>query len=329
MLIIISMSTNNNAVYQHHQEIFFRLGKSMKNYAIASLISMGVGFIGAIVMQIVFLTPIMTAANSGIFDDPYSLILGYVGILIFYLVITLATGIYQFVTYILYLIQLKKVGEYTNEIDLQKAYKMELWSIIVSIIMVISIPIMLLVFFSGGLMIDFSSEAAVSSFLIILFGIVFVIMLFAITSTILQVLSVLAFDRWGQRIKMANNDNQYCRIIAEGTNFMKLGKIISIFISNIGIILFSIGLIKAGNNIIAYFQGNGNSTSTQGSTVAQSSSGSTLQQPHISSPNPDQNSSYMGSTTMKPQGEGFCPFCGSTLEDKNMVFCGNCGRKML
>jgi TM2 domain-containing membrane protein YozV len=322
------MSSNINTAYQQHWEDFFRLGKSMKNYATASWISLAATFFGSIIIQMVFIVPMMTMTDSGIYDDPYTMLMGMLGIVLFFFVVALAISIYQFVTYIQYLIQLKKVWEYTNDIDLQKAYKMELWAMIISIIMVLSIPVMFLIFFGGSFMIDFSNDAEIYGLFMILFGILVVIMIFAILSIILQVLSVFAFDRWGQRIKMADYQNPYGGNIAEGTNFMKLGKIISIFAGNIGLILFLIGFMKAGKNIMVYFEGFGTSTLSQGPVFAQSSSGSTLQQPRVSSPNPNLNSSYMGNTTMKPQGEGFCSFCGSELDDKRSLFCSTCGRKL-
>ena len=327
------MSSNINTAYQHHWEDFFRLGKSMKNYAIASWISMGASFFGAIMMQIVFMAPIMTTGNSGVLDDPYTMLMGILGILLFFFIVTLAISIYQFITYIQYLIKLKKVGKYTNDIDLQKAFKMELWSIIISFIMLLSIPVMFLILFGGSFMIDFSNDAEIYSLLMLLFGIFVVIMIFAILSIILQVLSVLAFDNWGQRIKFANLQNPYAVNIAEGTNFMKIGKIISIFVGSIGLILFLIGFMKAGKNIMLYFEGYGHSLSTQGPTFAQSSSNRTFQQSGAANTTPNLNSSYMGNTsygntTKKPQGEGFCSFCGSELDDKRSIFCSTCGRKL-
>jgi len=129
------MALNSNTAYLQYSADFSLLGKSMKKFAIASWISLGFGFIGAIIMQMVFFAPLFANIESTTIEDPMSMLLGMGGIFIFVIIAMSAIGIYRFVTYIQYLMQLKKVGEYTNDLDLQKAYKMELWAIIISFIM--------------------------------------------------------------------------------------------------------------------------------------------------------------------------------------------------
>jgi len=123
---------------------------------------------------------------------------------------------------------------------------------------------------------------------------------------------------------MMNPQNRNAVNIAEGTNFMKWGRIITFIASTIGVILYLVGLMKAADNITEIFDGSGNIQSTQSGT---------FQQPSGATTNPNLNTSNMGNpsygnTTMKQQGEGFCSFCGSKLEDKNSMFCSNCGRKL-
>ena len=330
------MTSNINIAYHQHWEDFSLLGKSMNKYAIASWISMAVSFFGTIIMQSIIIIPMMAAMESGTYTNPNSALPVIGGMTWVFYIITFAISIYQFVTYIQYLMQLKKVGEYTRDIDLQKAYKMELWALIFRFILmlVITFAVLFLIIGGGRFLTTITNESELYRFFMLLIGFFFIVFIIALIAIILQVLSSFALDRWGQRIKMANFQNPYAVNIAEGTNFMKIGRIVSIFAGSIGMILFLIGIMKAGKNIIEYFDGYGNSISTQGTAFPQSSSGNTPQLPGPSTTNPNLSSSYMGnssygSTTMKPQGEGFCPFCGSKLEDKNSMFCSNCGRKLV
>jgi hypothetical protein len=246
----------------------------------------------------------------------------------------LAIGIYRIVTYIQYLMQLKKVGEYTNDFDLKKAYKMELWVIITSFIMIsVLIFSMYMLFSNVESLVFMIDEAAIYDFLMLFIGVFLVIFIVSILSIVFQILSVVSFDRWGQKLKILNPQNRNAVNIAEGTNFMKWGRIISFIAGTIGMILYLVGFMKAADNIIEFFDGYGNTQSTQGGNFQQFPSSSNLQQPSGSTSNPNINSSNMGNTsygntTMKSQDERFCSFCGSKLEDKNSMFCSNCGRKL-
>lgn len=332
------MASNINTTYFQHWKDFSLLGQSMNKYAIASWISLAAGFFGNFIIQFVIIGPMMAAMESGTFDDPYAMLIGMGGILLFFVLIMLAISIYQLITYIQYLMQLKKVGENTNDINLQKAYKMELWAMIISvIIMIVILPAMLLLILSLGNLMNITTESELFAFLQLLFGFLFVVIIIALTSIVLQVLSVSAFDRWGQGIKMANYQNPNAGNIAEGTNFMRIGRILSLFVGSIGSILFLIGFMKVGKNMTEFFEGYGKYQLSQGSASPQSSGSRTFQQPRsytTNTTNPNLNSSSMGNTsygntTMKPQGEGFCPYCGLELQDKNSMFCSNCGRKLI
>ena len=319
------MALNSNTAYLQYWKDFSLLGKSMKKFAIANWISIGSGFIGAIIMQIVFLAPMMGIIESGTLDDPITLLLGMGGIFIFIIIVMIAIGIYRIITYIQYLIQLKKVGEYTNDIDLQKAYKMDLYSIIISFVMLfIVVPGIAIFSINEGILNLLMDESAILDFIMVILGVMLVIFVVAILSIVFQILSVVSFDRWGQKLKMMNPQNRNAINLAEGTNYMKWGRIISFIAATIGMIIYLFGFMKAADNIIEFFNGYGSNQSTQGGP---------FQQPIGSTTNPNLNSSNMGNTaygntTMKPQGEGFCSFCGSKLEDKNSMFCSNCGRKL-
>jgi len=319
------MALNSNTAYLQYSADFSLLGKSMKRFAIVNWISLGFGFIGAILMQIVFLAPMMNILESGTLIDPIDTLLGMGGIFIFIIIAMSAISIYRIVTYIQYLMQLKKVGEYTNDLDLQKAYKMELWAIIISFIMTFILMIGIYLLFSNMDALFFmADEAAIYDFLMLILGVFFVIFIVAILSIVFQILSVVSFDRWGQKLKMMNPQNRNAVNVAEGTNFMKWGRIITFIAATIGMILYLVGFMKAADNIIEFFDGYGNIQSTQGSPFQQTSGSTT--NPNLNTSNMG-NTSY-GNTTLKPQSEGFCSFCGSKLEDKNSMFCSNCGRKL-
>ncbi|MHA1766197.1 MAG: hypothetical protein ACTSVK_08035, partial [Promethearchaeota archaeon] len=263
------MSLNSNVSLSQYQDDFIQLGKNMHRYAIASWISLGLGFFGGFIIQMAIMTPMMNSYNSGSINNLYDLLVGIGGILIFYVILSFIITVYQYVTYIQYLMQLKKVGEYTSDFDLQKAYKMELGALIISIILIILIPILLISIFGGSILMNIQTEEDIYSLLMMLFGFMFVMFIVAILAIVFQVLSVLAFDRWGQRIKSANYQNPYARSIAEGTNFMKFGRIIAIFVGSIGSVLFLIGFMKAGKNIIEFFNNSGNIPPVQSATFQQ------------------------------------------------------------
>ena len=319
------MALNSNTAYLQYSADFSLLGKSMKRFAIASWISLGFGFIGGIIMQMVFLAPMMTILESNTVIDPIDMFLGMGGIFIFVIIAMSAIGIYRIVTYIQYLMQLKKVGEYTNDLDLQKAYKMELWAIIISFIMTFILIIGMYVLFRNmGSLVFMTDEEAIYDLLMIFLGVFLIVFVVAILSIVFQILSVVSFDRWGQKLKIMNPQNRNATNIAEGTNFMKWGRIISFIAGTIGMILYLVGFMKAADNITEFFDGYGNTQSTQG--LGFLPSGSPTNNTTTNSSNMGNNS--YGNTTMKPQGKGFCSFCGSKLEDKNSMFCSNCGRKL-
>jgi len=316
-------------IYMRYSRLYYQmaLNSNTAYFAIANWISLGFGFIGAIIIMNVFLEPMINILESGTLVDPIDLLLDMDRMLVFVIIAMLAIGIYRIVTYLQYLMQLKKVGGYTNDLDLQKAYKMELWAIIISFIMLLIVILGMFYFISNDEFLDIimeMDETDIYDFIMIMLGAFLIIFVVAILSIVFQILSVVSFDRWGQKLKMMNPQNRNAINLAEGTNFMKWGRIISFIASTIGMILYLVGFMKAADNIIEFFTGYSNNQSTQGSP---------FQQPSGATTNPNLNTSNMGSTsygntTMKPQGVGFCSFCGSKLEDKNSMFCSNCGRKL-
>lgn len=322
------MTLNINTVYKQHWKDFWLLGKSMKNYTIASWISMGVRGLSLLLYLIAFIPLMIVPVNSNSIDSLTSKMMGLFGISLILNVIGLGITIYLIYAYIQYLIQLKKVGDYTNDKDLQNSYKLELWAFLTPIILFFIIVVFL--FISVGLM----AEIDVNSFMMFYFGFLFIIFIIALIPIILQILSVFALDRWGQRIKMANPQNPYAKRFSDGINSMKIGKIISIFFGIIGTIIFLVGFMKAGENIMKFFDGIRNLQSTNVATIPQFSKSNTSQQSSAFTTNSNISSGYTGntlygSTTMKPHDLEFCPFCGSKSDDKKSKFCANCGRKLL
>jgi len=316
------MAINTNSSSLQYKDDFTQLGKVMNRFAIASWISLAANFLGGLIIQFLIMTPMMNSLNSGSVSSSYELLSEIGGMIIFYSVIGLLITVYQFVTYIQYLMQLKKVGDNTSDFDLQKAYKMELGALIISISTIILIPILAISIFGGSFLTTITTEEDLYSLLTMLLGFLFVIFIVAILTIVFQILSVLAFDRWGQRMKVANYQNQYAGYIAEGTSFMKYGRIITIFVGSIGSVLFLIGIMKAGKNIIEFFNNSGNIPPVQSATFQQY--GSNLNTSYMGN---TENATY-GTATVKPHGEDFCPFCGAKLEDKQSMFCSNCGHKL-
>ena len=339
------MASNSNTAYLQYWENFSLLGKSMKRYSIASWISMGVSIVGSFISFIALFIPLLTSS----FDGFYSTIIASGGVLIFFIVVVSLISIYQFVTHIQFLIELKNVSKFTGDLNLKKVFKMDIWSIITSIltILIIIVGIIIVSFLIRS--IDYMDAFEVLNLYLFSFLGLFIVIFIAVTITfIFQILSTIAFEKWGQNIKSTNFQNRNAINMVDGMNFMKYGKIISIAAAPIsiivpsmgaiailiGILTFQIGVMKTGKNIVEFFEGYGNYISNQGAAAPQISNNNTIQQPRGMSPNPSLNPRYFGNpssgnSTIKPQAQGFCPFCGSTLEDKNAVFCANCGRKLL
>ena len=339
------MALNINTAYLQYWEDFSLLGKSMRKFSIACWITVSTTIIGSFIIFISFMIPLLGIGYNSA-DEFYALLIGIGGISLFIFLIIVLIGIYQFVTHIQYLIQLKKFSTCTGDLNLKKAYVMELWAIIISILMFFTIITGLIIFFFLMGSVEYlGSEAALDLFILMVF--LMVLFIVVTLTSIFQILSTTAFDKWSHIIKLENFQNPITVKIADGTNFMKNGRsmvltapfimlivpIIGIFTFLIGLVLFQIGLMKTGKKITEFFDGYGNYQSTQGAAFQQSSSGSTLQQPVTSTINPNLNSISMGNpsfgnTTMKPLSVGFCPFCGSKLLEKNSMFCPNCGRKL-
>jgi len=205
----------------------------------------------------------------------YSSLIGLGIIAILFIIVVLIIGIYRLITYIQFLIQLK-----------------------------INI---------GGSLLSFEMlESDYYSYIFLFLGYIIVIVIVVMLSIIFQLISSLALDRWAQRIKTTNFRNRDAIKIADGTSFMKFGRIILIvappiavimsymglFGFVIGIVLVIIGFIKAGKGIMEFFDGYGNYISNEGSAFTQSSSSSTLQLPRAPTTNPNLNSTHMTNTSI-------------------------------
>ncbi|MHA1646581.1 MAG: zinc ribbon domain-containing protein [Promethearchaeota archaeon] len=296
-----------------NSESLVEMGQSMKKYAIAQWISMGGGLIAGLILLIVTSTFIPQTGSSTMGN-----IGGMMIIIIIFGILMLAISIYNLVCFIQFLIKLKIAGEETGDQNLQKAYKMQIATLIISILLPIIMLIIMVPIFTT--FINNPTEDITS----IIFGLLvpyLLLMLGALVAVVLQILSVVAIDSWGQSVRAQDMQDINSMEIAEGTNLMKWGQIVNIIAGGIGTIIYIVGLQKAGKNIEIYFQNH----SFSGSSASGPQMASYYGQSQTTMGNQMYQSAPSNAQTTPLS---HCPYCGNQLPDPNASFCSICGKKI-
>ncbi|UYP44275.1 hypothetical protein NEF87_000560 [Candidatus Lokiarchaeum ossiferum] len=298
---------------QFNSNIFFEFGNSMKNYVKASVIVAIIGIIGSFIIPFLGIIPMLYGSGS---SGPYQTMGGMMLISSLFGLASLGLSIFVLVRYIQYLSALKRIGQTLNDFNLQKAYKMEIGTIIGSIIF----PIILIATFVPVIisMVNDPYEAMITGFL----GLILLALLGGTIIFVLSILGVIALDRWGEQFRY--NNNLIGINIAEGINYMKWGRIIAPFTGGIGSIFYLVGMWKAGTNLMIYKAGENQPGTFQPSMPSyQRSSETNFDSFSEQTYRPD---STLGGNTIIPS--GFCSKCGQKILNLNSTFCENCGNKL-
>lgn len=297
---------------QFNSSIYFEFGNSMKKYVKATVIVAIAGIIGSFIPFLLIL-PMMYGSGS---LNPYESMGSMMIFSSLFGFVSFGLSIFVLVRYIQYLSALKRIGQSLNDLNLQKAFKMEIGTIIGSIIL----PIIIVATFVP-IIITMVSEP--SEFIITgLLGITLLLIVGGIILFALSILGVIALDRWGEQFRV--NNSMVGINIAEGFNYMKWGRIIAPFTGGIGSIFYLVGMWKAGTNLMIY-TGEGRSPGISQPSMPSHYGSTETSFSSFSEQTYRPNSNTVGNTT-RPS--GFCSKCGQKIPELNSAFCQNCGNKL-
>ena len=243
------------------------------------------------------------------------------------------------VKWIQYLIELKKAGNAYNNENLQKAYKFQIVSILVTVALVIIVFALSFSVF-GNIMdnidtIDPYDPGALQDLIGAELSTVTIVSgILGLISSVLNLLAYLAFNEWGDSYCASQSGAGACKDITGGLNNLKIASIISLVsgatsflpigflggvLSLIGFIFQLIGLKDAGEGLQQEFKYGTPQPTVGGGQADQSYYGapSTPQTQEISESKP------IGDTS----GVVFCPNCGAKTTGGEK-FCRACGSKL-
>jgi hypothetical protein len=312
------------------QNSIYDLGKSMKDYGLAQIISMGFGIVSGIVMQFMFLgLPLMdieamsSMSETEFFNTFSDLILGLLGSMIVFIVIASAIGIYTLVRYIQFMMRLNTAKNDTQDYHLQRAYKMELYAIIITLTLPILLPIFFVLFFlpifEGGYVDPF---AAIGTIMLL----ALVILIVALIPIILQIVAGIALANWAENLSMQTPENYALRKISDGVNNIKLGRILSVIpmVNILGPFVVTYGFWTGGKAIMNVYGGGRGSTPSQTSDMGQQQT-----PPPYGQPQGNYGASSVSShVTTAPRSSNFCQYCGTPKANPDASFCSVCGKEM-
>lgn len=285
------------------------LGDSLKKFGSISMIVVVIHLIIIIFGPFLSIIPMLLMAPTGDYSD--IMMTMYTT---FIVTGTIAAGInlWKFIRYIQLLIKIKQIGEIFLDKDLQNFYKRELANFLASILVLISLIITLMIFIIGPV----SSSSISNLFTAVVFS-----FLLSLVSTILSIYSTISFEKWAERIKMTYYQIPFVLSMCKGVSNMKIGRILKICLSIIGIgfigqILFCSGLITAGKNMTALIKVL-NSDQIPHPMKAYKNPISQIQ---------NQNNNLVSTIIQNPQ--NFCSFCGSNILNKESAYCAKCGKKI-
>lgn len=296
---------------------FLKLAKTMKNYVISTIVNMIVSFIGIIIIQFGPIIPMM-------FMDPYNMDFTFLmtGTMIILFVISGIVGfilfLYRLIMYFQFLTQLKKVSDCSNDYNLQRFYKFEMASLIISILFPIILILGIIILYFSIFVNVFNGYYSYEGFLIGILLFILFILFFAVISITVQVLAVISFDKFGQNLKVNYYQNPYAGNIAGGTNNMKIGKIVTIVAGTIGTIIYLFGFWEVAKNLKLFFDNYDDSPQFM---ISGPSFSTTTAYPRFDP--------QIRTPTVNIKKAFFCPYCGTKLLNKNTTFCSQCGRKII
>ncbi len=300
----------------------------MKDYGLAQIISMGFGILSGFIIQFMFLgLPLMdleamsTMSETEFFNAFSEVIFGLMGGLIVLFVISSALGIYSLVRYIQFMMRLKTAKDDTQDYNLQRAYKMELYAILIALSLPILIPLFLVLLFVpmfAGSSAD--PYAAIGGFMLFLLFLVVIILI----PVILQIIAGSALATWAENLSMQQPENYPLRKISDGVKNIKLGRILSVIpmVNVVGPFVVIYGFWTGGKAIMNVY-GGGAGSSSQVFDMGQPTS------IPYGQPQEEYGAPSMPShVTIAPRSSDFCQYCGTPKANPDAQFCSVCGKEM-
>jgi len=314
------------------QRSIFDLGKSMKDYGLAQIISLAFGFISSIIMYFMFLPLTLTdpetmSLMSGTeFLNAFSeLIFKLMGGMIVFFVIASGISIYSLVRYIQFLMRLKTAKDDTQDYHLQRAYKMELYSIVSALALVVILPILFVLLFiplvNGG---SGSYGAIIGGFMLIMVLILIAVLL----PIILQIVAGVALATWAENLSMHHPENYPLRKMSDGINNIKLGRILSVIpmVQFIGPYVVIYGFWTGGKAIMNVYGQGGTGSPSQSFDMGNMGQQTTT--PHGQPQATYGTPSMPSHVTTAPKSSNICPYCGTPKANLDAAFCSVCGKEM-
>jgi len=301
----------------------YRFGKSMRDRAIAMWVYLGINVIIIIIFWSALMVPMM--ASDMTLETMKTIVIAALGTIGVLALIGFFGGVFILICYIQFLFALKQAVDFSNDANLRKTFKLEIVSAVGSIIL----PIILLFSFTR-LRYNMYSYEEMYDWMFQFVGLIFLMGLLGLVLVVLKIVGLFALAAWGESLQSQYFSNPAAHQLAESTSFMKWGQVIALFFGSVGIILFTIGLQKAGKACMTLFATPLAPSQSQNLAInAPSFYGEPP--PPLSSPLDNSENSFSSNSqwTYPPaRNQATCPTCGKVLFDPNVAFCDNCGRKL-
>ena len=305
-----TMENQSHMTNQQYVSIYHDLGKSMRNLSLTSLIVAGIGIIGGLILS-VSVVPIFLMMNSPSDADEIS-----PSIITFAIVVgvaIIAVILFVLYRYIQYISNLKRAGDVTGDINLQKSSKMESGALITLILTLI----ITVVFFIPITNLSFSNPLEFYGRLLL--PAIGIITIYGLLAT-----SGFYLDRWA--VQLRNSDrNVVTNHFAQEISDMKDARYAIIFTAGVAAFFSLVALMKAGNNLMKYPSLENqelNSPPMRRSNYSQNEATSSQLSYHQTTP------TTFGQLSNTDPSSNFCPLCGEKIPNPNTSFCQNCGNKL-
>ena len=263
-----------------------------------------------------------TLSEEEFFNTFSELLFGLMGGLIVLGVISTALGIYSLIRYIQFMMRLNRAKIDTQDYHLQRAYKMELYAIIITLALPIILPIFFILLFlpvfEGGYV---DPYAAIATMLLVFFVILIVVLI----PIILQIVASVALANWAEALSMQQPENYALRKISDGVKNIKLGRILTVIpmVNFIGPFVTIYGFWTGGKAIMNVYGGGSGSTPSQPFDMGQQTT-----TPYGQTQGEYGAPSMPSHVTIAPRSSDICQYCGTPKANPEAQFCSVCGKEM-
>jgi hypothetical protein len=314
----------------------------MKRYAVAMIVSLGFFLFAVFYLPDILDVPMLpdfvvlgTGKSMAILRPTFNESIGVFGLPIVRGLIALGLGFVIMACYIQYLIHMKKAWEITQDEHLQRAYKMEMYSILTSLVPIILFAIYyhrFFIFFIGQTI--YNPYMAFQSRPIPVVGMRVLILI----PLIFQILAGSSITKWARSMSLQHPENYWLGRIFIRVKNIKLGRLLTVIpmACILGPFITIYGFWAGGKAIMGVYAREGGFRVTQ--TIDRNQQASALygqpqggySAPNIPSHGTETPRSFTGVSTNRPDTglPNFCQYCGSPKANPDAQFCAICGRKM-